>query len=173
MAVLTVRLFPDPILRTPADPVTTLNGELEKLVDDMFDTMRDGKGVGLAAPQVGVSLRLFVFDCGKDGSGYVINPEWEPIGEDKQYVSEGCMSVPGVFGKVERYSHVVVRGQDCYGNAVAYEGTGLLARCIQHETDHLNGIMFMKQQRPTERKMAMAEIRNSTWFGVPSLRPQG
>ncbi len=86
---------------------------------------------------------------------------------------EGCLSVPGVYGNVERYNHVIVRGRDCQGNPVEYEGTELLARCIQHETDHLNGIMFMKQQRAEDRKLAMAEVRNSQWFGQPFLHPQG
>ena len=112
MAVLPVRLFPDPVLRTRADEVTDFDGALEKLVEDMFDTMRADNGVGLAAPQVGVSLRLFVFDCGGGDDGYVVNPEWEPIGEEMQYGMEGCLSVPGVYGNVERYNHVVVRGQD-------------------------------------------------------------
>lgn len=173
MAVLPVRLFPDPVLRTRADEVTDFDGALEKLVEDMFDTMRADNGVGLAAPQVGVSLRLFVFDCGDGEAGHVVNPEWEPRGEEMQYGMEGCLSVPGVYGNVERYNHVIVRGRDCQGNPVEYEGTELLARCIQHETDHLNGIMFMKQQRAEDRKLAMAEVRNSQWFGQPFLHPQG
>ena len=173
MAVLPIRLFPDPVLHTRADEVTEFDGALEKLVEDMFDTMRADNGVGLAAPQVGVSLRLFVFDCGDGEAGHVVNPEWEPRGEEMQYGMEGCLSVPGVYGNVERYNHVIVRGRDCQGNPVEYEGTELLARCIQHETDHLNGIMFMKQQRAEDRKLAMAEVRNSQWFGQPFLHPQG
>ena len=98
MAVLPIRLFPDPVLRTRADEVTEFDGALEKLVEDMFDTMRADNGVGLAAPQVGVSQRLFVFDCGDEQSGYVINPVWEPIGDEMQYGMEGCLSVPGVYG---------------------------------------------------------------------------
>jgi len=173
MAVLPIRLFPDPVLRTRADEMTEFDGALEKLVEDMFDTMRADNGVGLAAPQVGVSQRLFVFDCGDEQSGYVINPVWEPIGDEMQYGMEGCLSVPGVYGDVERYNHVVVHGKDCHGNDVSYEGTELLARCIQHESDHLDGIMFMKQQSAENRKLSMAEVRNANWFGQSTLQPQG
>ncbi len=165
MAVLPVRLFPDPVLRTQAEEVTTFDSDLEKLVSDMMDTMYDDGGVGLAAPQVGISKRVFVFDCGDGVKGHIINPVWKEVGSETQFDTEGCLSVPGIYGEVERFSDIEVVGKDVHGNEISYDASGLFARCVQHETDHLNGKMFMQAMTPENRKKAMAEIRQAPWFG--------
>lgn len=165
MAVLPIRLFPDPVLRTAAEEVTSYDHDLEKFVLDMIDTMYDDGGVGLAAPQVGVSKRIFVFDCGDGIKGHIINPVWQQVGEETQIDTEGCLSAPGIYGEVERFSTIKVSGKDMYGNDVSYDASGLFARCVQHETDHLNGKMFMQAMTPENRKKVMAEIRQAAWFG--------
>lgn len=166
MAVLPVRLFPDPVLRTRAEEVTDFDEILEKLVSDMMETMYDDGGVGLAAPQVGISYRVFVFDVGDGLKGHVINPEWEPLDQEMQLDMEGCLSAPGIYGEVERFNNVKVVGQDMTGAPIEYECHGLFARCIQHEVDHLNGILWMQTLPADKRKKAMAEIRQSSWFGT-------
>lgn len=167
MAVLPIRLFGDPVLRTRADEVAEVDESIRTLVADMMETMDDAGGVGLAANQVGVLKRVFVFDCSHTRGGlrgHVINPVWEPVGEDTQAGEEGCLSVPEVYGDVTRYASVRLTGQDVAGNPVAITASGLLARCIQHETDHLDGVMFMKRMPPEGRKEAMREIRTAEWF---------
>lgn len=167
MAVLPIRLFGDPVLRTRAEEVTQVDESLRTLVADMLETMDNAGGVGLAANQVGVLKRVFVFDCThKRGGlrGHVINPVWEPIGEETQTGEEGCLSVPDVYGPVTRYEKVTLRGQDMDGKPVVIVASGLMARCIQHETDHLDGVMFMKRMPPEGRKEAMREIRTADWF---------
>lgn len=120
-------------------------------------------GVGLAANQVGVTKRVFVYDCESD-RGHVINPTWVPVGEETQSGPEGCLSIPGIRGEVERVETVRLRGQTLDGELVDREVSGLLARCVQHETDHLDGVLFLKHLAPEDRKQAMADIRRSEWF---------
>lgn len=165
MAVLPIRLFPDPVLRTVAEEVTSFDSDLEKLVRDMMDTMHDDQGVGLAAPQVGISKRIFVYDCGDGVKGHLVNPVWQQNGDATQVDTEGCLSVPGIYGEVERFTNVTVSGKDMYGKDVSYDASGLFARCIQHETDHLDGKMFMQAMTYENRKKAMAAIRQAAWFG--------
>ena len=165
MPVQPVRLFGDPILRTRAAEVTTFDAELRKLVADLTDTMHDEGGVGLAAPQIGVGLRVFAYDCG-GSSGHLINPTFEPVGEEEQLGHEGCLSIPGMGWDCRRHLHVVARGVDMYGEPVVIEGTETLARCIQHETDHLDGVLFVDRLDPQTRKQAMAQIRGADWFGA-------
>lgn len=173
MTVLTVRLFGDPVLRTVADaiPEDALGDgagrgpdpTLEKLVADMLETMYAHEGVGLAANQVGVTRRVFVYDCEGD-CGHVINPVWEAIGEETEESTEGCLSIPGVGGTVERAARVRLTGTTLYGHPVEREVSGLLARCVQHETDHLDGTLFLSHLSADERREAMATIRRSEWF---------
>lgn len=162
MAIRDIRLFGDPVLNSAADPVTVFDAALERLVDDMLETMDHAGGVGLAANQIGLARRIFVFDC-QGMRGHIVNPMWQPVGEVQQTGIEGCLSVPGVRGEVTRHNCVVARGADCYGRPLALRGTGLLARCIQHETDHLDGVMFMQKMAPEQRKEAMAAIRAAEW----------
>ncbi|MCT1426584.1 peptide deformylase [Corynebacterium sanguinis] len=163
MAVRSIRLFGDPVLNSVAAPVTRFDDSLRTLVSDMLDTMDDAGGVGLAANQVGVDARVFVFDC-QGMRGHIINPTWEAAGQDMQIGREGCLSVPGVSGQVSRHNRAVARGVDAFSRPLAIVGTGLLARCIQHESDHLDGIMFMRRMEPESRKEAMTIIRGSEWF---------
>lgn len=158
-----VRLFGDPVLISTAEEVTDFDASLSRLIDDMLETMDAHEGVGLAANQIGVLQRVFVYDC-EGVRGALVNPVWEPVGEEMQLGEEGCLSVPGVGGDVERHMKVRATGQDADGRPVTVEAEGLLARCIQHETDHLDGIMFMRRMAPDVRKRAMRELRETTWF---------
>lgn len=168
MTVLPVRLFGDPVLRTRADEVTAFDAELHALVDDMLDTMDANRGVGLAAPQVGVARRVFVWDCDGD-RGHVVNPVWKPVGEGIEVGDEGCLSVPGVRGETRRHAEVEVEGLDREGESVRFTARGLLAKAVQHETDHLDGILFMSRLEGEGRRAAMREIRESVWFGAPAI----
>lgn len=168
MPVLPVRLFGDPVLRTPADPVTTFDDRLERALADLTDTVRHEEGAGLAAPQIGLSIRVFVYSCG-GREGHLVNPEWEPIGDEKTMVNEGCLSIPGVSEPTERYARVRARGQDVHGNPVTFDTEGILARAVQHETDHLDGVLFLQRLSPEARRAAMAQIRASSWFGSAAI----
>ncbi|MGW0176038.1 peptide deformylase [Rhodococcus sp. NPDC003322] len=163
MSIQPVRLFGDPVLRTRADEVVTFDRELEQLVTDLFDTMRDRGGVGIAAPQIGVLLRVFAYDC--DGMvGHLVNPTYQVLGGEEHVRSEGCLSIPGVRGDVRRAMDVRVSGVDQHGEPVSFEYSGLMARCVQHETDHLDGVLFPSRMEPEARKVAMRTIRESDWF---------
>ncbi|WP_280220694.1 peptide deformylase [Nocardia neocaledoniensis] len=163
MTIQPVRLFGDPILRSRADAVTEFGPELAQLVADLTETMHDDGGVGMAAPQIGVGLRVFVYDTG-DAAGHVVNPVWTAIGDDEQVGPEGCLSIPGVRYDVRRALRVHVTGVDQTGAPVEFEATELLARCVQHETDHLDGVLFVNKLEPADRKDAMRAIRESDWF---------
>ncbi|MGW5072305.1 peptide deformylase [Rhodococcus sp. NPDC004095] len=163
MSIQPVRLFGDPVLRTRADEVVTFDRELEQLVTDLFDTMRDRGGVGIAAPQIGVLLRVFAYDC-DDMVGHLVNPTYQVLGGEEHVRSEGCLSIPGVRGDVRRAMDVRVSGVDQHGEPVSFECSGLMARCVQHETDHLDGVLFPSRMEPEARKVAMRTIRESDWF---------
>ncbi len=165
MAVKTIRLFGDPVLTTPAAPVETFDKELRKLVKDLTDTMLDAPGAGLAAPQLGVSLRVFVYDV-DDVIGHLINPVLD-LSEEMQEGDEGCLSVPNLAFNTRRSMRVVAKGFDEHGEPVVIQGSELLARCVQHETDHLDGIMFVDRLDAETRKEAMKAIREAEWFGEP------
>jgi peptide deformylase len=158
MAVMPIRIFGDPVLRSPAQPVESFDDALRKLASDMDDTMRDAPGVGLAAPQVGVPRRLFVFDDGET-RGALANPEITWRSDETQEGEEGCLSIPGVFFPVVRAERVRVRAQDIEGAPVEIEGEALLARIFQHEIDHVDGILFVDRLAPEHRKEAMRLLR--------------
>jgi peptide deformylase len=165
MTVQNIRLFGDPILRTPALEVVTFDKELRGLVADLMDTMTESGGAGLAAPQIGVGLRAFTFRC--DGvEGHMINPIWNVVGEGFQIGLEGCLSIPELRWECKRHNNVVATGWNIHGEPIAVEGTELLARCIQHETDHLDGVVFVDRLDADTRKQALKEIRASEWFGA-------
>ena len=167
MAVQPIRYFGDPVLRTPAVEVTDFDRELRNLVRDLADTMLDEGGAGLAAPQIGVSLRVLVYHC--DGfDGHLVNPTFDVVGDQMQDGPEGCLSIPGMQWDCRRHLHVVARGQNEYGDPVQIEGTEMLARAIQHETDHLDGVLFVDRLDPQTRKAAMSAIRQAEWFGQPA-----
>lgn len=167
MTIRDIRMFGDPVLTTRAEEVTDFDETLATLVADMLDTMDHAEGVGLAANQIGVTRRVFVFDCEHVDNGlrgHIVNPVWEPVGEEMQTGSEGCLSIPGISQDTERHNTVRVSGQDLRGNPISLVASGLMARCIQHETDHLDGVLFLRRLSPELRKEAMAEIRTSDWF---------
>ncbi|MDQ1732859.1 MAG: peptide deformylase [Pseudonocardiales bacterium] len=164
--MLPIRLFGDPVLRTPADPVTVFDKELRQLVADLRETMLDAPGAGLAAPQLGVGLRVFTYWVSEDQQGHLINPVLHFPSEEEQDGPEGCLSIPGLSWDCRRREHVVAHGQNEYGDPITIEGTARLSRCIQHETDHLDGVLFIDRLDPATRKAAMAEIRNAEWSGL-------
>jgi len=161
MAILPIRVFGDPILRSVATPVTEIDGRIKKLVDDMVETMYDAPGVGLAAPQVGVGRRVFVFDIDDElGPRVVINPELMETAGEWEY-NEGCLSVPEYFWPILRPAMAGVRGLDLDGNEVTYEGDELMGRVLQHEMDHLNGMLLLDRLNRGERRKALREIREA------------
>jgi peptide deformylase len=165
MAILSIRIVGDPVLRTAAEPVTDFGPDLAKLVADMFETMDDVGGAGLAAPQVGVGLRVFTYQV--DGRrGHVINPELSTAGESLEDHIEGCLSVPGIGFPAKRFAHSRVTGVDLDGNPVDVEGEGMLARCLQHETDHLNGLLFTDRLDGEDRRTAMRALRGAGYGSV-------
>jgi peptide deformylase len=165
-----IRLFGDPVLRTPADPVKDFDAELRRLVKDLTDTMQDAPGVGLAAPQIGVSLRVFTYHV-DDVLGHLINPSLD-LSEETETGDEGCLSFPGLAYPATRAYGVAAKGFNMYGEPVTLEGTGQLARCVQHETDHLDGVLFIDRLDKAQRKLAMKEIREAEWWGdaVPQVK---
>ena len=169
MTIQPIRLFGDPVLRTPADAVVDFDKELRRLVDDLLETMRRENGSGLAAPQIGVGLRVFSFEV-DDVAGHLINPVLDFPDDEEQDGPEGCLSIPGVYVDTKRRQNVVARGFNTYGDEVQIVGTGLLSRCVQHETDHLDGVLFLDRLDSSRRKEAMREIRASDWYD-PSAPP--
>jgi peptide deformylase len=167
VTVQPIRLFGDPVLRTPADPVTTFDKELRTLVADLAATMQDAGGLGLAAPQLGVSLRVFTYDI-DDELGHLVNPTLG-LSQDTQEGDEGCLSLPGLAYPTQRALSVVATGWNMHGDPVVIEGSELLARCVQHETDHLDGVLFIDRLDKEQRALAMAEIRAAEWFGAEPL----
>jgi peptide deformylase len=159
MPKLQVRILGDPVLRQRADEVTTVTPALKKLIADMFETMYAEEGVGLAAPQVGVGQRIIVVDPQEEESeGFaLINPIVIEIGKDRERGEEGCLSIPTLKDIVERAHSVIVEGHDPEGNARRIEAEGLLARILQHEIDHLDGILFIDRLSPLKRKLLLAK----------------
>jgi peptide deformylase len=164
MAVLKVRRYGDPVLRRRAEPVGEITPEIRKLVEDMVDTMYDEVGIGLAAPQVGVSLRLIVVgDEGGQGVRALVNPLLVDQG-GQATAEEGCLSIPGVFAQVTRADWVRVEAHDLEGRPLRLEGRGLLARVLQHEMDHLDGVLFIDRLDPVTRDRIKRKIRKE---GLP------
>jgi peptide deformylase len=162
MALLEIVKYGDPVLETPGDPVTEFDEELRRLVSDMFETMYASRGVGLAAPQVGVSRRIFVMDCsgGQDPRSRValVNPVVLRV-EGEQTGDEGCLSFPEVFFPVTRSLRAVVRAHDLSGEEFEFDGLDLEARCMLHETDHCDGIVFLDRTSPLKRELVKRKIR--------------
>jgi peptide deformylase len=156
----------DPVLAERTRPVTDFDDTLAALIDDMFAAMAVASGVGLAAPQVGVSLAVFVYDCpdgdGQRQVGHVINPVIEVFGEPDT-ADEGCLSVPGPYHELERASGATVRGFDKTGAPVEVTGTGYFARCLQHETDHLNGMLYIDRLPRNRRRRILREMQPFEW----------
>ncbi len=164
MSIKSIRHFGDPVLTTPAIEVMDFDKELRTLVADLTDTMLDAPGAGLAAPQIGVPLRVFVWDV-DEALGHLINPTLD-LSDEMQEGDEGCLSFPDLVYPTPRAFRAVAKGFNMHGEPVVVEGTELLARALQHETDHLNGILFIDRLSDADRKLAMKEIRESEWFGL-------
>lgn len=165
MAIFPIRVFGDPVLRAVAEPVTEFDEALGGLIDDMLDTMYAAPGVGLAAPQIGISRRVIVFDVGEDEPHEMVNPELVGTSGDWE-MEEGCLSVPGRFWPMERPGFAKARGFDRYGEPVEYEGDELLGRVLQHEVDHLNGILLLERLPRRTKKQALKELREEA-LGLP------
>ena len=165
MSVREIRLFGDPVLRTPAVEVVDFDKQLRTLVQDLADTMLEAPGAGLAAPQIGVGLRVFTYHV-DDIVGHLVNPTLR-LSDETQFGEEGCLSIPGLTFDCTRAEQVVASGFDMYGEPVVIEGSDVLARCLQHETDHLDGVLFVDRLDDVTRKAAMKAIREAEWSGQP------
>jgi peptide deformylase len=163
VAIQQIRLFGDPVLRTKAEPIVDFDKELRRLVKDLTDTMLAAPGAGLAAPQIGVSLRVFTYNV-EGEVGHVINPSLD-LSEETQYGDEGCLSIPDLPFPCTRALRAVARGFNEYGDEIVIEGSEKLARCFQHETDHLDGILFIDRLDRDQRKAALRAIRQADWSG--------
>jgi peptide deformylase len=164
MAVLPIRIYPDPVLRQKAPAVEALDATIQRLLDDMVETMYAAPGIGLAAPQVGVSLRLFVVDIssGRDSQALMIfiNPEI-CHSEGRLQEDEGCLSFPGIYGPTPRAARVRLRGMNRAGETIEVAGEGLLARAFQHEMDHLDGRLFFNRMGPVGRDIVMRKFKRA------------
>jgi peptide deformylase len=162
-ALQLVRRWGDPVLKSRAVPVERFDDDLRTEVARMAAIMSDAIGVGLAAPQLGTAHRLFVYRVGRDAPlGVVINPEFEWRSKDQETYEEGCLSIPGVVVDVERPIHVRVRAQDEWGEPLVIEASGLEARVIQHEADHLDGVLMLDRSTREQRKEAIRALREAT-----------
>ena len=160
----------DPVLRTPAQVVTTFDKELRVLVKDLAETMLEAPGVGLAAPQIGVGLRVFTYAV-DDAVGHLVNPVLHFPSDEEQDGPEGCLSIPGLTFDCRRKAHVVAHGQNEHGDPVTVEGSELLARCVQHETDHLDGVLFVDRLDPETKRAALEAVREADWNQVVKVSP--
>ena len=161
MSILRIRTIGDPVLRTPAQEVTQFDESLRTLVRDMVETMYAVGGVGLAAPQVGVGLQIFTWGIEGD-EGHVVNPRLS-VGHEPQDGGEGCLSVPGLSYETPRMDSATLTGVDMHGRPVHRDATGLLARCFQHETDHLRGTLYVDRLEGEHRRDAMRQLRGEAF----------
>ncbi|MCD2441909.1 peptide deformylase [Agromyces sp. SYSU K20354] len=158
-----IRLFGDPVLKTVSAPVEQVDDRVRALVTDLVDSVRVPGRAGVAASQIGVNLRAFSYNV--DGEvGYILNPEIVEVSGDKQLIDEGCLSVPGLWHKTPRYPFARVRGIDLDGNDIELAGDGLMAQALQHEVDHLDGLLYLDRLEKDERRSAMKAVRESDWF---------
>ena len=171
MSVTPIRLLGDPVLRAPAAPVVDFDRELRQLVADLTDTMFAAGGAGLAAPQIGVGLRVFTWYV--DGEvGHLVNPDVTPVGTETEEGPEGCLSIPGYTFDCRRHLYVAATGYDLHGEPVRVEGSHLLARAVQHEVDHLDGVLFVDRLDAGARAAALAAIDAAEWTGAGAWVPR-
>ena len=158
-----IRLFGDPVLKTVSDPIVTINDRVRGLVEDLIDSVRLPGRAGVAAAQIGVSIRAFSYNV--DGEiGYMLNPEIIELSGEPELFDEGCLSVPGLWYPTMRSPFARASGIDLDGNPMELSGSGTMAQALQHETDHLNGLLYLDRLDKENRRAAMKEIRESTWF---------
>ena len=160
MAIFPIRVFPDPVLRMPAAEVDAFDDSLARLADDMFETMYDAPGVGLAAPQIGISKRIFVADIGEEPF-VMVNPKIAATDGTWKF-EEGCLSVPGRYWSINRANYARAVGVDLAGDPVEYEGEELLGRVLQHEIDHLDGLLILERLARRAKKTALRELREES-----------
>jgi len=166
VAVRAIRLFGDPVLRSACDPITPGDQRARALVDDLLETVAEPGRAGVAANQIGVGQRAFSYNV--DGEiGYIINPVLEEVSGEAELVDEGCLSVPGFYFPRLRHPWARVSGVDLDGNPVELSGDGLMAQALQHETDHLDGHLFIEGLEPETKREAMRAIRTSPWWNQP------
>jgi peptide deformylase len=158
-----IRLFGDPVLKTVSAPVEQVDDRVRALVTDLLDSVRLPGRAGVAASQIGVNVRAFSYNV--DGEvGYILNPVIVEVTGEPELVDEGCLSVPGLWHKTPRHPFARVRGIDLDGTEIELSGSGLMAQALQHETDHLDGILYLDRLEKDERRAAMKEVRESDWF---------
>jgi peptide deformylase len=158
-----IRLFGDPVLKTVSDPIMEVDEGIRGLVEDLVDSVIPPGRAGVAAPQIGVNLRAFSYNV--DGEiGYIINPVLVEVSGEPELVDEGCLSVPGLWFKTARYPFARAVGTDLDGNEIELSGTGVLAQALQHETDHLDGKLYLDRLDKESRREAMKQVRESDWF---------
>ena len=158
-----IRLFGDPVLKTVSAPVEQIDDGVRALVADLVDSVKLPGRAGVAASQIGVNLRAFSYNIDGD-VGYILNPVIVEVTGEPELIDEGCLSVPGLWHKTPRHPFARVRGIDLDGNEIELEGTGLMAQTLQHEVDHLDGILYLDRLQKDERRAAMREVRESDWF---------
>ncbi|MFJ4252216.1 peptide deformylase [Microbacterium sp. NPDC090003] len=163
MTVREIRIFGDPVLRTVCAPISEIDDGIRALVTDLVETVELPGRAGVAAPQIGVALRAFSYNIDGD-IGYVINPVLTEVRGEPAPTGEGCLSVPGLWHDALRYPWARVEGIDLDGAPVVLEGEGLLAQALQHETDHLDGKLYLSRLDPETRRTAMRQVRESDWF---------
>ena len=163
MTVRDIRLFGDPVLKTVSDPISLFGEKAHALIEDLLDTTKLPGRAGVAAPQIGVNLRAFSFNVNGE-VGYIINPKLIEVSGEKILVDEGCLSVPELWHKTPRYEFAKAIGVDLQGNEIVLEGTGLMAQMLQHECDHLDGLVYLDRLEDDERKAAMKNLRATEWF---------
>lgn len=163
MTVREIRRYPDPVLRQPTAPITDIDEGIRALVRDLLDTTAMEGRAGVAAPQIGVGLAAFSYHI--DGEvGYVLNPVLEETRGEVREINEGCLSVPGIWGLAPRAEYARVRGMDLDGRELVLEGEGLMAQMLQHETDHLRGIVYLDVLSKEQRRITLKQVRESDWF---------
>lgn len=162
MALREIRVFGDPVLRTPAEPVTSFDSEVRALARDLLDTVAPEGRAGVAAPQIGVGVRAFSYDVG-GRTGVVVNPTLVSASEEQQEDDEGCLSVPRLWFPTRRAMYATVAGFDEHGEPVTVAGEGLMARCLQHECDHLDGVLYLARLERPVRREAMRAVREAGW----------
>jgi peptide deformylase len=163
MAVREIRLFGDPVLKTVSDDIKLVDPKIRALIEDLIDTTKLPGRAGVAAPQIGVNLRAFSYNVNGE-VGYLINPKIIELSGEKSLVGEGCLSVPGLWHDTARYEFARAVGTNLEGETIEVAGTGLLAQALQHECDHLDGLLYLDRLEPSERKIAMKKLRETDWF---------
>jgi peptide deformylase len=158
-----IRLLGDPVLKTVSDPIITIDARVRGLVEDLIDSVQLPGRAGVAASQIGVNLRAFSYNIDGD-VGYILNPVIVELSGEPELVDEGCLSVPGLWYATKRYPFARVTGINLDGDSIEVKGSGLMAQALQHETDHLEGLLYLDRLDKESRRAAMKEVRESDWF---------